>query len=107
MRIGEVCLMTQDVVRLAEFYKWLLGVRNDNCDAGHQVIIDDETMLAVCFDESVGVNRGGISLAFTVDDVDAEYERLHNHYTILISCKGTNKRANNQMYLSFFPSEAV
>ena len=76
MRIGEVCLMTQDVVRLAEFYKWLLGVRNDNCDAGHQVIIDDETMLAVCFDESVGVNRGGISLAFTVDDVDAEYERL-------------------------------
>ena len=59
MRIGEVCLMTRDVVRLADFYKWLLDADNGSCDAWHQVIIGEET-----------------TLAFTVEDVDAEYERL-------------------------------
>ena len=76
MRIGEVCLMTRDVVRLADFYKWLLDADNGSCDAWHQVIIGEETTLAVCFDEKVGVNSGSICLAFTVEDVDAEYERL-------------------------------
>lgn len=78
MKIGEVALMTQDVVRLADFYKWLLGVENGSEDPWHQVIIEEETALAVCFDESAGGNRGGISLAFTVENVDFEYERLKN-----------------------------
>ncbi len=79
MRIGEVGLMTRDVVRLAAFYKWLLGVENGSGDERHQVIIAEETMLTVCFDESVGENGGSICLAFTVENVDEEYERLRKH----------------------------
>lgn len=76
MKIGEVALMTKDVVRLAAFYKWLLGAENGSSDEGHQVILAEETVLAVCFDDSVGENGGNICLAFTVENVDKEYERL-------------------------------
>jgi predicted enzyme related to lactoylglutathione lyase len=77
MRIGEVCLLTNDVVRLANFYKTLLGVDNNSDDATHQFIVSEETTLTIYND---GVTREGnhnnICLAFTVDDVDAEHERL-------------------------------
>jgi len=75
MRIGEVALMTRDVVRLAAFYKWLLGAENGSEDMYHQTVIAEETMLTVCFDENAG-GAGSICLAFTVEDVDCEYERL-------------------------------
>ena len=67
--------MTKDVVRLAAFYKWLLGAENGSRDEGHQVILAEETALAVCFDDSVGENGGNVCLAFTVENVDKEYER--------------------------------
>lgn len=77
MKIGEVGLMTADVCRLADFYKWLLGTDNGSDDRYHQVIISDETVLAICFaDDAASMGRGGICLAFTVSDVDAEYARL-------------------------------
>ncbi len=76
MKIGEVALMTRDVVRLAAFYRWLLGAENADGDQWHQTIIAEETQLTVCFDETVGMNGGNICLAFSVDDVDSEYERL-------------------------------
>ena len=43
MTIGEVCLLTNDVPRLAAFYKQLLGVENGSHDETHQFIISDET----------------------------------------------------------------
>ena len=76
MIIGEVCLMTRDVVRLADFYKWLLGVENGSDDAWHQTIFADETMLTVCHDETSGNTGSNICLAFSVKDLDAEYARL-------------------------------
>lgn len=75
MKIGEVALMTRDVVGMAAFYKWLLGVDNGSSDPWHPVILAEETMLTVCFDNNDD-KGGGISLAFTVEDVDAEYVRL-------------------------------
>ena len=39
MKIGEVCLLTNDVPRLAVFYKQLLGVENDSQDETHQFIL--------------------------------------------------------------------
>ena len=41
MKIGEVCLQTNDVVQLADFYRWLLGIADDNKDSVHQTIIFD------------------------------------------------------------------
>ena len=37
--IGEVCLLTNDVPRLAAFYKQLLGVENGSDDETHRVLL--------------------------------------------------------------------
>jgi len=70
MRIGEVCLMTNNVPRLAGFYARLLGIDLPSIDPFHQFLIAEETMLAVCHDGAVhpGGSRS-ICLAFTVEDV--------------------------------------
>ena len=47
MRLGEVGLLTNDVVRLSDFYKALLETDNGSKDKVHQTIIGDETMLTV------------------------------------------------------------
>ncbi len=74
MKIGEVCLLTQDVKRLSAFYRWLLGLPQEDGDAVHQTLLAEETMLTVLHtDAPEGQN---ICLAFTVADVDAQYRRL-------------------------------
>ena len=75
MRIGEVCLLTNDVRRLAGFYKQLLGVENGSDDETHQFIISEGTALTIYNDGTVKNNQNqNICLAFTVDDLDKEYE---------------------------------
>lgn len=77
MQIGEVCLHTGDVVALANFYKQLFRTDNGSSDAVHQVILSEGTQLTVfCDGAERRANHQNISLAFTVDDVDAEYRRL-------------------------------
>ena len=77
MRIGEVCLLTNDVPRLAVFYKQLLGVENDSQDETHQFILSGETALTIYNDGTAKNNRNqNICLAFTVDDIDKEYEKV-------------------------------
>ncbi|MCI8350854.1 MAG: VOC family protein [Oscillospiraceae bacterium] len=77
MRLGEVGLLTNDVVRLSDFYKALLETDNGSKDKVHQTIIGDETMLTVYNDGSVKNNGNqNICLAFTVDDVEREYQRV-------------------------------
>jgi catechol-2,3-dioxygenase len=57
MRIGEVGLLTNDVVRLANFYKAFLGIDNGSNDTIHQTLIAEETMLTVYNDNSVKNNN--------------------------------------------------
>lgn len=77
MRLGEVGLLTNDVVRLANFYKELLGVDNGSDDAGYQTIIAEETMLAIYNDGTEKNNNNqNICLAFTVEDMDAAYNKV-------------------------------
>ncbi|WAJ23872.1 VOC family protein [Lacrimispora xylanolytica] len=79
MKVGEVCFMTSDVIRLSEFYKTLLGVENGSSDPVHQAILTEETSLTIYNDGLVrNVNPHNICIAFTVNDVDMEYERLKN-----------------------------
>jgi len=77
MKIGEVCLLTDNVIQLANFYKDLFEIDNSNDDDVHQFIISEGTTLTIYND---GKNRKNnfqnICLAFTVDDVDIEFERL-------------------------------
>ena len=77
MKIGEVCLLTNDVPRLAAFYKQLLGVDNGSDDETHQFILSEETALTIYNDGTEKNNRNqNICLAFTVDDIDREYEKV-------------------------------
>lgn len=77
MRIGEVSLNTNDVITLANFYKKLLDIDNGSNDAIHQALIGEETQLTIYNDgTNKNNNNQNISLAFTVEDIDAEYKKL-------------------------------
>ncbi len=77
MRLGEVSLLTNDVVRLADFYKTLLETDNGSQDPVHQTIIAEETMLTVYNDGSLKNNNNqNMCLAFTVDDMEKEYQKV-------------------------------
>ncbi len=77
MKVGEVCLFTKNVVGLSNFYKSIFDIDNGSNDNIHQFIISGETTLSVYND---GKERDGnaqnICIAFTVDDVDFQYEKL-------------------------------
>ncbi|MCX7715509.1 MAG: VOC family protein [Clostridia bacterium] len=77
MKLGEVGLLTNDVVRMANFYKLLLEVENNSNDEVHQTIISEETMLTIYNDGTLKNNNNqNICLAFTVDDMEREYQKL-------------------------------
>lgn len=77
MRLGEVSLLTNDVVSLADFYKILLEINDDSKDEVHQTIIAEETMLTVYNDGSLKNNNNqNMCLAFTVDDMEKEYQKV-------------------------------
>ncbi|NLO86474.1 MAG: VOC family protein [Clostridiales bacterium] len=77
MCIGEVCLQTNDVIALASFYQKLFMLGEVSDDPVHQFILHGETALTLYNDGTIKNNLNqNISLAFTVEDVDAEYERL-------------------------------
>ena len=77
MRIGEVCLLTNDVPRLASFYRQLLGVEESSGDEIHQFVLAEETSLTVYNDGTDKNNQNqNICLAFTVEDIDKEYEKV-------------------------------
>ena len=77
MRIGAVSLLTNDVLRLAAFYKQLLEIENDSEDEIYQVLIAEETALAIYNDGSIKNNQNqNICLAFTVDDIEKEYKKV-------------------------------
>ena len=90
MRIGEVCLLTNDVRGLAGFYKKLLNVDNGSDDEFHQFIIDGETALTVCHDGTPKNNPNqNICLAFTVDDIEKEYQRV-----LALARRSSSRRRN-------------
>ena len=77
MKIGEVCLLTNDVPRLASFYRRLLGVEESSNDETHQFVLAEETALTVYNDGTQKNNQNqNICLAFTVDDMDKAYKKL-------------------------------
>ena len=77
MRIGEVCLLTGNVPRLAAFYRELLDIPRDTDDPVHQTLFAEETMLTV-YNDGVRRDKGGrnISLAFTVEDMEKAHEKV-------------------------------
>ena len=77
VKIGEVSLLTNDVRKLATFYKQLFDIDDENNDETHQFIITEGTTLTIYNDGTVKNNQNqNICLAFTVDDIDKEYEKI-------------------------------
>ena len=77
MRLGDVSLLTNDVVKLADFYKALLEINNDSNDEMHQTIIAEETMLTIYNDGSIKNNNNqNMCIAFTVDNIEKEYQKV-------------------------------
>jgi predicted enzyme related to lactoylglutathione lyase len=77
MILGEVCLETNDVIRLVNFYREILDIKLDCKDEVHQFIITEGTTLTIYNNGQRKNNQNqNISLVFTVDDVDREYKRL-------------------------------
>jgi uncharacterized glyoxalase superfamily protein PhnB len=84
MRFNGVCLITDNVVGLTEFYSTLLGVEAAG-DAVHAEIITQGaglTIFSVVGMEQMaphsmeGTDNGRVILAFEVEDADNEYERV-------------------------------
>ena len=77
MKIGEVCLLTNDVPGLASFYRRLPGTEETDSDETHQFVLAGETALTVYNDGTEKNNHNrNICLVFTVDDMDREYNKL-------------------------------
>ena len=77
MKIGEVCLLTNDVPKIASFYRQLLGVEESSNDETHQFVLAEETALTVYNDGTHKNNQNqNICLAFTVEDMDKAYEKV-------------------------------
>jgi predicted enzyme related to lactoylglutathione lyase len=77
MQIGEVCIETNDVIRIADFYRKILNISEECRDEVHQFIITEGTTLTVYNNGKPKNNQNqNISLAFTVEDVEEEYKRL-------------------------------
>ncbi len=101
MKLGEVCLETNDVLRLSSFYKALLEVDNGSIDEIHQTIISEETQLTVYNNGSSKNNQNqNISLAFTVDDIEREYQKVMALGAEIISAP--TKRPWGMINMSFY-----
>lgn len=75
--LAEVCFLTRDVPRLAAFYRDLLGTPSDGDDPVHQAFEQNGLQISIQRDDSTEPEgRQRLVIAFTVDDVDAEHERL-------------------------------
>lgn len=77
MKLGEVCLLTGDVCRLADFYRQLLNIPETCADPVHQTIFAGEPSLTAYNDGHPHcASHSPVALAFTVEDIDAAYQKL-------------------------------
>jgi len=84
MRFDGICLITQDVPALADFYATVLGVKTEgdeqhaelHTQGAHLAIFSIDGMERMAPHSMQGVGSGNITLGFEVEDVDAEYERI-------------------------------
>lgn len=79
MFLAEVCIETNRVIELTQFYRQIMNIQeiDRHVDAVHQFITTEGVALTIYNDGKPKNNQNqNISIAFTVDDVDIEYERL-------------------------------
>lgn len=101
MKIGEVSLLTNDVLRLAGFCKQLLDIENGSEDETHQFLLTEGTTLTIYNDGSVKNNQNqNICLAFTVEDIEQAHEKVLALGAKVI--EGPTKRPWGAINMSFY-----
>lgn len=84
MKFAGICLITRDVLRLADFYARVLGVEAEG-DERHIELKTEGAGLAIFSIDGMermaprsmlGAGNGSVTLAFEVTDADGEYARL-------------------------------
>lgn len=84
MKFVGICLITNNVPAVSNFYTKVLGVKAEGDDVHVELhteganiaIFSVEGMESMAPSSMQGAGYGSVTLAFEVDDVDAEYERL-------------------------------
>ena len=84
MKFAGICLITPNVPALAYFYTQVLGVKAEGDDehvelqteGANIAIFSAKGMERMAPHSMQGAGSGNVTLAFEIDDVDAEYERL-------------------------------
>ena len=84
MRFNGICIISEDVCRLAEFYIEVLGVEGSVnstfvglCTEGASLsIFSKEEMELMAAGSMEGAGRGGCTIEFEVAHVDRQYGRL-------------------------------
>jgi len=83
-RFNGICIITQDVQRLRDFYRDVLTVEAEGEDVfvafvteGAELsLFTEQGMEQMAPGSMKAAGRGGCTLEFEVEDVDSEYERL-------------------------------
>lgn len=87
MNLTHACIMTEDVIKLRDFYREVLQLEGETFGVdyaefetavGHLGIFDLNFHNRVSNNSAKGKYNKTILLEFSVDDVDAEYERIKN-----------------------------
>jgi predicted enzyme related to lactoylglutathione lyase len=84
MKCTGICLITDHVLALAEFYQQVLGVTYEGDDVHVELhtegagiaIFSTRGMEGMAPHSMDGAGYGRVTLGFEVEDVDAEYERM-------------------------------
>ena len=95
--IKGICIITQDVPGLRNFYRDVLQTNADGDElfstimaAGAQLSICNEKIMEQMAPNSTkGAGRGGYTLEIEVEDVDAEYQRLINLHIPIVKLPTT------------------
>mgnify|MGYP002544193280 FL=1 len=99
MIFAEVGLMTMDVPRLSKFYREVLKTESDCDDDVHQEIRTNGAALTIYNDGSIRESaNNNVILAFTVDNVDEEYDRLLQLHVKIIEPPTTRPWGARNMY---------
>lgn len=85
MKFSGVCLITEDVISLMEFYKNILQVEAVGDEIAARLRVKGDYHIDICSKQGMenlapgstsGIGHGGCTIELEVDSVDEEYERL-------------------------------
>jgi uncharacterized glyoxalase superfamily protein PhnB len=116
MKLTGICIITENVRKMAEFYSKVLKVEAEMNDV-HSFVKTEHTGLALYskhaaerdmgFDFSKYWGSGNICLEFPVEDVDSEYERLKKLDVEFVATPKTHSWGNRAMQFRDFDGNII